>query len=110
MVEVMICYMSEMDSFYFGEYVGFGLWYNVVYWGCGCKEVRISMVGFYKFYYYLMGDEWMGDFLIEVKDVDYVFVKIDLMCVFYEKGKYLIYVRMGLDWVVFCLNWLVEWE
>lgn len=42
MVEVMICYMVEVDVYYIGLNVGLGSWYNVSYWGCGVKEVWIS--------------------------------------------------------------------
>ncbi|MEC0573634.1 hypothetical protein P8833_07535 [Bacillus inaquosorum] len=110
MAEAMTRHTSETDSFHLGEYAGLGSRHNVVHWGCGCKEARISMAGLYKFYYYLTGDERTGDLLTEVKDADYALVKTDPMRAFYEKGKHPTHARTGPDWAAFCSNWLTEWE
>ncbi|MFP9220046.1 hypothetical protein ACLI2E_16505, partial [Enterococcus faecalis] len=84
MAEAMTRHTSETDSFHLGEYAGLGSRHNVVHWGCGCKEARISMAGLHKFYYYLTGDDRTGDLLTEVKDADYALVKTDPMRAFYE--------------------------
>lgn len=110
MAEAMTRHTSETDSFHLGEYAGLGSRHNVVHWGCGCKEARISMAGLYKFYYYLTSDERTGDLLTEVKDADYALVKTDPMRAFYEKGKHPTHARTGPDWAAFCSNWLAEWE
>ncbi|MEC1543810.1 exo-rhamnogalacturonan lyase family protein [Bacillus halotolerans] len=110
MAEAMTRHTSETDCFHLGEYAGLGSRHNVVHWGCGCKEARISMAGLYKFYYYLTGDERTGDLLTEVKDADAALVNTDPMRAFYEKGEHPTHVRTGPDWAAFCSNWLAEWE
>jgi hypothetical protein len=110
MAEAMTRHTSETDCFHLGEYAGLGSRHNVVHWGCGCKEARISMAGLYKFYYYLTGDERAGDLLTEVKDADAALVNTDPMRAFYEKGEHPTHVRTGPDWAAFCSNWLAEWE
>ncbi|MCI3197505.1 hypothetical protein GXP75_17900 [Bacillus sp. HU-1818] len=110
MAEAMTRHTSETDCFHLGDYAGLGSRHNVVHWGCGCKEARISMAGLYKWYYFLTGDERMGDVLTEVKDADFALVKTDPMREFYSKGEHPTHVRTGPDWAAFCSNWLAEWE
>lgn len=78
-VEVMICYMGEVDVYYIGWFVLFGLCYNVLYWGCSVKQLCISIVVNWCYYYYLMGDECVGEFMCEQFEVVCMFVKIFLM-------------------------------
>jgi len=110
MAEAMSRHTSEVDIYHIGEYAGLGSRHNVIHWGCGCKEARISMAGHHRFYYYLTGDERMGDILREVKDADYATKNLDPMRAYYPKDQYPTHTRSGPDWAAFCSNWLAMWE
>ncbi|MFC5612035.1 exo-rhamnogalacturonan lyase family protein [Metabacillus niabensis] len=110
MAEAMTRHTSEVDVYHFGEYAGLGSRHNVVHWGCGCKEARISMAGLHKYYYFLTTDERTRDLLIEVKDADFALANLDPMREFYPDDQYKTHVRVGPDWAAFCSNWLSEWE
>lgn len=110
MAEAMTRHTSEVDCYHFGDYAGLGSRHNVVHWGCGCKEARISMAGLHKYYYFLTTDERTRDLLSEVKDTDQALATLDPMREFYTTEKYPTHARIGPDWAAFCSNWLSEWE
>jgi len=110
MAEAMTRHNSEVDVFRLGEYAGLGSRHNVVHWGCGCKEVRMSMAGLNRYYYYLTADERIGDILYEVKDADFATVNLDPMRYYFPKDEYPTHVRSGPDWAAFCSNWMTMWE
>lgn len=110
MAEAMSRHTSEVDIYHLGEYAGLGSRHNVLHWGCGCKEARISMAGHHRFYYYLTGDERIGDILEEVKDADFTTEKLDPMRAYYPKDQYPTHTRIGPDWSAFCSNWMTMWE
>lgn len=110
MAEAMTRHTSEVDCYHLGEYKGLGSRHNVVHWGCGCKEARISMANLYKTYYYLTADERTGEILKDFKDADEATVKLDPMREFYPKDEHPTHTRVGPDWAAFCSNWLCEWE
>ena len=112
MAEAMTRHTSEVDVYHLGEYAGLGSRHNVVHWGCGCKEARISMAGHHRFYYYLTGDERTGDILQEVKDADFATLAMDPMRAYFTKEEhpYPTHTRSGPDWAAFCSNWMTMWE
>ncbi|MED2943387.1 hypothetical protein P4282_13005 [Bacillus swezeyi] len=110
MAEAMTRHTSEVDCYHFGEYKGLGSRHNVLHWGCGCKEARISMAGLHKTYYFLTADERIGDILTEVKDADTALKRLDPMRAYYPKGAFPTHARVGPDWAAFCSNWLTQWE
>lgn len=110
LAEAMTRHTSEVDIYHFGEYAGLGSRHNVIHWGCGCKEVRISMAGLHRFYYYLTGDERIGEIMSEVKDSNYSVGNLDPMRAYFPKNQYPTHVRSGPDWMAFSSNWFTEWE
>ncbi|SER42823.1 hypothetical protein SAMN04487944_10487 [Gracilibacillus ureilyticus] len=110
MAEAMTRHTSEVDCYHEGEYKGLGSRHNVSHWGCGCKEVRISMANLYKIYYYLTADERTGEILSNFKDADQSTVNLDPMREFYPKDEYPTHTRVGPDWAAFSSNWLCNWE
>ena len=110
MAEAMTRHTSEVDCYHLGVYKGLGSRHNVSHWGCGCKEVRISMAGLHKYYYFLTADERTGDLLSEVRDADHATATLDPMREFFPEGHYPAHIRVGPDWATFCSNWLSEWE
>lgn len=110
MAEAMTRHTSEVDIYHFGEYAGLGSRHNVVHWGCGAKEARISMAGLHRFYYYLTADERIGDIMDSVKDVDYTVGNLDPMRAYFPKDQYPTHARSGPDWTAFGSNWFTRWE
>lgn len=110
MAEAMTRHTSEVDVYHFGEYAGLGSRHNVVHWGCGCKEARIGMAGLHRYYYYLTGDERIGDMMDEAKDADYTTVHIDPMRAYFPKDEHPTHIRVGPDWAAFSSNWMTRWE
>lgn len=101
---------SEVDQYHFGEYKGLGSRHNVVHWGCGCKEPRISMAGLNRFLYYLTGDERMGEILDEVADADYTTVNLDPLRTIVAPDGCPTHARSAPDWSSYCANWMTRWE
>lgn len=110
MAEAMTRHTSEVDRYHLGEYKGLGSRHNVMHWGCGCKEVRISMAGLHKYYYFLTADERMGDLLSDVRDADHATGSLNPMRAIFPRDDHPTHVRVGPDWSTFCSNWLNEWE
>lgn len=108
--EAMTRHTSEVDVYHAGEYAGLGSRHNVVHWGCGCKEARISMAGLHRFYYYLTADERIGDIMNEVTDADFTTVNLDPMRAYFPKDEHPTHTRMGPDWAAFVSNWMTRWE
>lgn len=102
---------SEVDVYHSGKYAMLGTRHNVRHWGCGAKEVRISMAGHHRFFYYLTGDERIGDVMDEVKDADFAtIVGRDPMQSYFEPHEKFSHIRLGPDWSSFVINWMTRWE
>jgi hypothetical protein len=110
LAEAMTRHTSEVDIHHIGEYAGLGSRHNVVHWGCGCKEARISMAGLHRYYFYLTADDRIGDIMDDMKDADYATVALDPMRTYFPKDGHPTHVRIGPDWAAFCSNWLTRWE
>lgn len=111
MAEAMTRHTSEVDVYHLGEYKGLGSRHNVVHWGCGCKEARISMAYLHRFYYYLTADERVGQLMDDVKDVDKQIMHMDPMRAYFTNDhENSIHIRIGPDVMTFCANWFARWE
>ena len=110
LAEAMTRHTSEVDVYHLGEYQGLGSRHNVVHWGCGCKEARVSMAGLHRYYYYLTADERVGDILDEVADADFATARLDPMRAYHPKDEFPTHARTGPDWAAFCSAWLTRWE
>lgn len=110
MAEAMTRHTSEVDIYHMGEYAGLGSRHNVIHWGCGCKEARISMAGLHRFYYYITADERIGDIMDAVKDADYATLHLDPMREYFPNDEYPTHARVGPDWAAFSSNWMTRWE
>ena len=114
LAEAMARNTSEVDVYHLGRFAGLGSRHNVVPWGDGAKEARISQAAFRRFYYYLTTDERMGDVMREVVNVDAKVAEVDPMRVAQpatdRERKYPARIRLGPDWFAFAGNWMTEWE
>ncbi len=114
MAEAMTRHTSEVDCYHLGSLAGLGSRHNVRHWGCGAKEVRISMAGLKRYYYYLTTDERTGDLMREVINADFTSLTLDPMRlaqpITEAEKKYPARVRAGPDWFAYVSNWMTEWE
>jgi YetA-like protein len=114
LAEAMARNTSETDIYHLGRFSGLGSRHNVVPWGDGAKEARISQAAFRRFYYYLTTDERIGDVMREVVNVDYKVAEVDPMREAQPENdrerQYPARVRLGPDWFAFAGNWMTEWE
>ena len=109
--EAMTRHTSEVDLYHLGDYKLLGSRHNVVHWGCGCKEARVGLCIMHKIYYYLTGDERIGDIMEEEKDVDYAMARLDpLRAYFTPDPRYPTHIRWGPDIIAICEIWLTHWE
>lgn len=114
MAEAMTRHCSEVDTYHFGPHAGLGTRHNVLHWGCGAKEARISEAWWNRFYYYLTADERIGDIMREVKDADTLLYTLDPMRLAQPRSLYPCTaparLRIGPDWLAYVSNWFTEWE
>ena len=105
---------SEVDVYHLGRFAGLGSRHNVVPWGCGAKEARISQAAWKRFYYYLSTDERVGDLMDEVANADFKAVEYDPMRLAQPRNareqQFPGRVRGGPDWLAFIGNWMTKWE
>ena len=105
---------SETNVYHLGDMTGLGSRHNVVKWGDGAKEARISQSAHWRPFYYLTTDERTGDLMRETLVSDVAAAKFDPMRlaappvpgepVFESR------IRIGPDWFAFAGNWMTEWE
>ncbi len=110
MAEAMTRHTSEVDQYHLGEYKGLGSRHNVIHWGCQCKEVRMSMAGLHRYYYYLTCDERTRDILMDVKDNEFALERLEPLREFFKSEDNYLPIRVGPDWSSLVSNWLTEWE
>jgi hypothetical protein len=63
--EAMTRHTGEVDVHHIGRFAPLGSRHNVLHWGCSAKQLRISTAQNRRYYYYLTGDERVGDLLRE---------------------------------------------
>lgn len=114
MAEAMTRHCSEVDTYHTGPHAGLGTRHNVLHWGCGAKEARVSEAWWNRFYYYLTADERTGDIMHEVADADTLLYHLDPMRLAQPRHLYPCTaparLRIGPDWLAYASNWLTEWE
>lgn len=114
MAEALTRNTSETNVYHIGPMAGLGSRHNVVKWGDGAKEARISQAAHWRPYYYLTTDERTGDIMREQLKADMAIVAHDPMRlaqpVLPQDPHYPGRLRIGPDWFVLAGNWMTEWE
>jgi hypothetical protein len=111
MAEAMTRHTGEVDVYHLGHLKGLGSRHNVIHWGGGAKEVRISQAALGRFYYYLTTDERTGDLMHATVDASNEAIgRLDPIRLIMEKSKYPTHARVGPDWLALVGNWMTEWE
>ncbi len=103
---------SETNVYHLGPMLGLGTRHNVVKWGDGAKEARISQSTHWRFYYYLTTDERVGDIMHDNLQADVAVGKFDPMRIAFppKAGDPPNRIRVGPDWLALVSNWMTEWE
>lgn len=120
--EAMTRHTGEVDVHHLGRFAPLGSRHNVQHWGCSAKQLRISTALNRRYYYYLTGDERVGDLMREQIEAGHALVRLppgrklasarnpgDL-----DRAKPTnpdtIGVSVGTDWGSLAGAWLTEWE
>ncbi|MEO6005859.1 MAG: hypothetical protein ABIZ04_25790 [Opitutus sp.] len=105
---------SETNVYHLGDMAGLGSRHNVIKWGDGAKESRISQSAHWRAFYYLTTDERTGDLMRETLRSDVAASKYDPMRVAAPQvpgePQFAARIRIGPDWFAFAGNWMTEWE
>jgi hypothetical protein len=120
--EAMTRHTGEVDVHHLGRFAPLGSRHNVQHWGCSAKQLRISTATNRRYYYYLTGDERVGDLMREQVEAGRALLK-------FPPGRKLAFANsqgdqsrgtptapdsvgasMGTDWGSLAGAWLTEWE
>ncbi len=120
--EAMTRHTGEVDVHHVGKFAPLGSRHNVLHWGCSAKQLRISTALNRRYYYYLTGDERVGDLMREQVEAVRALVKFPpgrKLASAAERGDMLreipqdpnlAGVGFGTDWSAVAGAWLTEWE
>jgi YetA-like protein len=104
---------SETDTYHLGPMRGLGSRHNVVKWGDGAKEARISQAAHWRPFYYLTTDERTGDIIHESAEFGpQSIADFDPMREAEPRGagEPPVRLRIGPDWFALAGNWMAMWE
>ena len=111
LARAMTQHVTEVDFHHTGRFAGLGSRHNVMHWGDGAKEARVSESFTKRFSYYLTADELLGDLIRTSLRVDDTLTRIDpLREVLPPQTIAPARVRIGPDWYAQVSNWMTEWE
>jgi hypothetical protein len=114
--EAMVRHTGEVDVYHLGRFAGLGSRHNVVPWGDGSKQLRVSTAENLRFMYYLTADERLGDLMREELNADRVAGTIPVerkvsQAMSDVTGKpYPMNFLTGIEWTSIASAWLTEWE
>ena len=120
--EAMTRHTGEVDVHHIGRFAPLGSRHNVLHWGCSAKQLRISTAVNRRYYYYLSGDERVGDLMREQVEAAHALLRIPpgrKLASATEKGDIareatkdpnLAGLGFGTDWGSIAGAWLTEWE
>ena len=105
---------SETNVYHLGPMAGLGSRHNVIKWGDGAKEARISQAAHWRPYYYLTTDERTGDIMRAMVHADEAVMRYDPMRLAQPpvpgEPEVAARIRIGPDWFALAGNWMTEWE
>ena len=120
--EAMTRHTGEVDVHHIGRFAPLGSRHNVLHWGCSAKQLRISTAANRRYYYYLTGDERVGELMREQLEAARTLVKIPptrkLRSTRESAGRAHVETQssslaglgFGTDWGSMASAWLTEWE
>lgn len=113
MAEAMTQHTSEVDVYHSGRFKGFGTRHGVQHWSDSSKQLRISNVLFKRIYYFLTGDERIGDLIGELTECQDALLTLDSHRKVQEHSgipEGFAMANIGLDCGPLIAAWLTTWE
>lgn len=116
--EAMTRHTGEVDVHHLGRFAPLGSRHNVMHWGCSAKQLRISTALNRRYYFYLTGDERVGDLMREQVEAVRTLRTIQPHRKLAEArtrppddpdGNFA-HMSFGTDWGSIAGAWLTEWE
>jgi hypothetical protein len=116
--EAMTRHTGEVDVHHLGRFAPLGSRHNVMHWGCSAKQLRISTALNRRYYFYLTGDERVGDLMREQIEAARTLRTVlatrklpgaEQRHVADPEGDYA-FLGFGTDWGSIAGAWLTEWE
>ncbi|MCF3651655.1 Tat pathway signal sequence domain protein [Synoicihabitans lomoniglobus] len=120
--EAMTRHTGEVDVHHIGKFAPLGSRHNVLHWGCSAKQLRISTAVNRRYYYYLTGDERVGDLMRAQVEAGRALLRVpptrklasaevagDLARA-ESKDQDNVGLGFGTDWGSLAGAWLTEWE
>ena len=120
--EAMTWHTGEVDVHHIGRFAPLGSRHNVQHWGCSAKQLRISTATNRRYYYYLTGDERIGDLMREQIEAGHALLRIPPgrklahavvagdQARSASKDASQVGLSLGTDWGSLAGAWLTEWE
>lgn len=121
MAEAMTRHTGEVDVYHMGRFKGLGTRHGVQHWSDSSKQQRISNAAYRRIYYYLTGDERVGDLMRALNDSDRALLNVDIG----RKTPFVsnpprpvppplpagqVQMSFGTVWGSMISAWLTEWE
>lgn len=117
MAEAMTRHTGEVDVHHLGRFAPLGSRHNVMHWGCSAKQLRISTAANRRYYYFLTGDERVGDLMREQVHADRALRMVQPNRKVAREGvpepddtATVAQIGFGTDWGALAAAWLTEWE
>ncbi|HET9861965.1 MAG TPA: hypothetical protein VFP37_00865, partial [Steroidobacteraceae bacterium] len=116
--EAMTRHTGEVDVHHLGRFAPLGSRHNVQHWGCSAKQLRISTALNRRFYYFLTGDERVGDLMREQNEGARTLRTIQPERKLPDAASRpapdpqgdSAWLGFGTDWGSLSSAWLTEWE
>lgn len=113
--EAMTRHTGEVDVYHLGRFKGLGTRHGVQHWSDSSKQPRISNAIYRRIYYYLTGDERVGDLMRDLllSDQTLAHVEIGRKVPGAERKTLpegVIEMTFGTTWCAVASSWLAEWE
>ncbi len=120
--EAMTRHTGEVDVHHIGRFAPLGSRHNVQHWGCSAKQLRISTAINRRYYYYLTGDERVGDLMREQVEAGRALLrfppgrKLEFAASKGDQSRGVptapnsVGASVGTDWGSLAGAWLTEWE
>ncbi|MFD8568154.1 Tat pathway signal sequence domain protein [Streptomyces sp. NPDC059639] len=113
--EAMTRHTGEVDVYHLGKWAGLGTRHGVQHYADSAKQQRIANTTYRRYYYFLTGDERVGDLMHANVDSDETFLVLDpnrkvRTDTDYVPDRNALSIGFGTDWSGLVSAWLTEWE
>ncbi|MEV0092857.1 Tat pathway signal sequence domain protein [Streptomyces sp. NPDC050738] len=112
--EAMTRHTGEVDVYHLGKWAGLGTRHGVQHYADSAKQQRIANTTYRRYYYFLTGDERVGDLMAANVDSDETFLVLDPLRKIrtepYTPDRHALSIGFGTDWSGLVSAWMTEWE